>query len=223
MPATSFPACTAPSTAAWDPRRHLIVAVLADVCSNSRSPFPPQTWTWNGRTWQRHQDLPLESLPVLAWDPETGAVAMFAAVQNGSSAGHAALWTWTGSQWSLLSTSVQPYPGGAVAVWDRFYGMLLYGTLGGDGESKPQLLQFTQLTLDEKVMQLADEQGLSNRPGRVLSAVTDSDGHALFLGQEPREVGRAADPSDSSQGYIVLLYGDGSWHRIPWVAPSGIP
>jgi hypothetical protein len=92
-----------------------LVAQAGANCWVASTQCSPQTWTWNGTTWQtmnpRHSPPP-RLYSNMAYDPTTGRVLLFGGHSIPDTPNHylGDTWGWDGSDWTQLSPAHIPPP-----------------------------------------------------------------------------------------------------------------
>ncbi|MGH7721543.1 MAG: hypothetical protein ACRENL_01740 [Candidatus Dormibacteria bacterium] len=97
----SHPGALAVELMAYDARTHTCLLVGSATIQG-----PAQTWSWDGTTWTRLSDLPLEGVEgpqTLAFDPATGHALLLSAMPSDAGIGshRTRAWTWDGRSWTL--------------------------------------------------------------------------------------------------------------------------
>jgi len=211
LPNAGMDHCMQPTSAAWDQHRNHLVVIASNMCSGGNNPAPPQTWTFDGRSWQRRAAPPSGS--VVAWDPEVNAVVMIGAV-----GGKATAWTWTGTGWSRGTTSSPALPPDArVAAWDaRIGALVVYAAAQYDGSSPARVLAYAKGKFTEM-----PQSGYPEGTEAVFADTTH--GRLLAIGQEPIPAQATPAGYDSNKDYYVLAWNGSTWVHITWTELNATP
>ena len=101
----------------YDAARKEIVAFggcVDDVCND-------ETWTWNGTAWTQKTPAtkpPGRFLAGSGYDRVNGRVVMFSGFDGGLGAALGDTWTWDGTTWTRIATSVAPSTRLPMIAWD---------------------------------------------------------------------------------------------------------
>ncbi len=206
LPKAGFDGCFGPTAAAWDQRRHQLLAVVSNLCSGGMRYQPPQTWTWDGRAWRHAAGIPTQSeqTNLLAWDADSSTVLLLG--------GSAQAWSWTGTTWKLNGGAAALARANARdgAAWDSHAGaVLLYQSPAYDGSDGPHLFAFRRGARSELPA--------TNYPERITAIVADTThGRLLAIGQEPIPVAQTPVPWTGPTAYYVLVWNGQGWSHVTW-------
>jgi hypothetical protein len=202
LPAPGYPSNFIPVAAAYDEQRHQAVVIagpLVGGCGACGSPEPPQTWTWDGRTWAHRGDPPASFTDATAgWDPGTRSVVLAADGPDGGQS-----WRWTGSAWTSLGR------GGALSV--MVSGMAYDSTAGA-------LVVYSDsgktVFLRNGTWQEASSATYSEQLVAVVADTTHR--RALLVGLSPISINQTPMPYDDSNSDVVM-----GWTGTEWAELSG--
>ena len=123
-------------TMAWDPALKQMILVTAASTTDTAS---SQTWVWNEHSWiPRGKPAPFQPGLPMGFDDSTNTLI---AVSCCTITDATQTWSWDGSVWRLLTTSVFPSSAGFVGVgWDSITRSLLMCGLLYVGAQVPQLM-----------------------------------------------------------------------------------
>jgi hypothetical protein len=137
--ATDGPPGRGRTALAYDARRRLVVlfgGVSAAPAPNQPQAFLGDTWTWDGRRWQKLSDAgpPGRYAHGMVFDERAGVVLLYGGAAAHRNAPLSDMWQWDGSTWTEIRLD-GPTPGHRyqpVMVYDRARARtVLYGGIGG--------------------------------------------------------------------------------------------
>jgi hypothetical protein len=135
LPTTEIPGPRYHSGVAYDQAHDMVVVFGRRTGPGMNLTEDADTWTFNGKTWQRHAAAaggpPGRLGAAMAFDPSTGKVVMFGGDRySGAGAGpRSDTWTWDGSVWTQAHPAESPWArSGGIAASDAATGrVILYG------------------------------------------------------------------------------------------------
>ncbi len=141
--ATAGPAARGRTAMAYDARRRQVVpfgGVSAPPGPNQPQTFFDDTWTWDGRRWQRAAVTGPRGRYAhgMVYDERAGVVLMYGGAAAHRDAPLSDMWRWDGSTWTEIRLD-GPTPGHRyqpVMVYDRARGRtILHGGIGGSSDT----------------------------------------------------------------------------------------
>lgn len=187
--------------AAYDEQRHQAVVVAGPViggCGACGTPAPPQTWTWNRRTWTRRGDaLSTIAGGTATWDPDTRTVVMISTTGSGG----VQTVSWNGTAWTRLSSPSSLQMGTAGLAWDATaHALLLYSDAQSD-RPEPVTAFFRNGRWQTATS--------ATYPEQLVAVVTDtSQRRALLVGLAPISITQTPAPWDDQNDDEMLGWTD---------------
>lgn len=94
---------------AYDPSTGELVLAGGRYSSAGVTTIHNDTWTWDGTTWTKRQDMPgPRSFASMAWDADCGCLMLFGGNDDAQFEGENQTWTWKNGQWSVLNPAHKP-------------------------------------------------------------------------------------------------------------------
>ena len=207
LAAPGYPSDFQPVAAAYDEQRHQAVVVAGPVvggCGACGTPAPPQTWTWNGRTWTRHGDAVSNLIGgTAAWDPDARSVVMLSTTGSG---GVQAL-SWNGTAWTRLGSPGAIQVGTAGLAWDAGAGALVLYSDAAYDRPQPVTVLFRNGRWQTAT--------IATYPEQLVAVVSDTTRRrALLVGLAPISITQTPVPSDDQNDDVVLGWTGSAWVQL---------
>jgi hypothetical protein len=207
LPDPGYPSRFGAIDAAYDEQRHQAVVIARDVmtggCGACAEPSPPQTWTWDGRTWAQHGAPPASFMSEsTTWDPTSNSVVLAAGTGNDVQA-----WRWNGSAWVQTgSRGSVPVASAGMAYDSAAHALVLYSAWATQG-AEPVTALFKS-----GAWQVAAS---ATYPGQLVAVVADTThGRALLVGLSPIAVTQTPAPWDSNNADVVMAWTGTEWAEL---------